>query len=171
MCFNPVPTNVADGFLFFVDNFLIEFMFCLNYNKIMKRPLIIVVAAVAVFVVGYFFFFLRSGELVGPQFPDYFPKEMIADPYVIDLEIDESDTKLANESKRLAVSYKSHANLEESAENFKSYFQANGYTLANIPPTNNDQRFVAASKDKISVGITLWERSPLLVSILYIIQK
>lgn len=134
----------------------------------MKRfliPALVLGIAVAV----YFVFF--AGRGLG-QFPYYFPKDMILDSYIVDLTInaDEGDIKLLNEKHRANISYKSHRTITENIESFKSYFQANGYSFTEMPSLG-DQRFISAQKDKASVGITFWEKSPVVISILYIIQK
>lgn len=132
----------------------------------MKRVFIIALALGAI-AIAYFLFFNPTQS--GVQFPSYFPKEMITDPYIIDLVIDADEAKLKNEKHRVAVSYTSHKTPEENLESFQSYFQPNGFS-ANVQ-NNDEAHFLSAVKENISIGVTVWKRSPVQVSILYIINK
>lgn len=135
--------------------------------NIMKR-VFVVALILGVIAVVYLLFFnrLQSGIV---QFPSYFPKEMITDPYLVDLIIDADEAKLKNEKHRVAVSYISHKTLAENLESFRSYFQANGFSLNT--QENDEAQFVSAAKNSTSIGVTIWKRSPVQVSILYIINK
>lgn len=133
----------------------------------MKRVFAVVLFLGAIAVV-YFLFFNRSKPGI-VQFPSYFPKEMISDSYIVNLAIDTDETKLKNEKHRVAVSYVSYKTLAENLENFQSYFQANGFSLNT--QENDEAHFVSAAKDNTSIGVTIWKRSPVQTSILYIINK
>ena len=132
---------------------------------------VIVVAVIALAVLGVYFFYSPAVENFGTKFPDYFPKEMIADPYIVDLDINDSALQIENERHRVLVSYKSHRSLEDNLQEFKSYFETNNFSLIDIPASIPDQMFLAAKKDKISIGVTFWKRSPLEIAIIYTITK
>lgn len=148
----------------------IGFWLCLNYNKNMKRQIIIVAVIALVAFVVYFFYFRPPFKYSGPQFPKYFPKEMITDSYVVDLEVLNDAGKLANEKQRASISYKSQRSMDENLKSFKEYFTANGFIVENLPESNV-AKFLGARKDKTSVSIALWKGSPVRISILYIISK
>ena len=94
---------------------------------------------------------------------------MIADPYIVDLEVLDNDVKLEAEKERVSISYTSHRTIEENIKSFQSYFQANGFL--NTVSKDDNASFISASKDKISVGATLWIGGLTKVSILYIINR
>ena len=137
----------------------------------MKRWVIIAVVGVLIVGTIYFFYFL-PGRYTGPEFPRFFPKEMISDSYIVDLEVLEDDAgKLDGEARRATISYKSHRSLEDNLQDFKSYFETNNFSLIDIPTSIPGQTFLAAKKDKTSISVTFWKRSPLEISILYITTK
>src|SRR3989344_4006481 len=132
----------------------------------MKRALIIAVVLTA--LAGVFYFFSSRVDIgdFSAEFPRFFPKEMIADPYIVDLEVLDNDVKLEAEKERVSISYTSHRTIEENIKSFQSYFQANGFL--NTVSKDDNASFISASKDKISVGATLWSGGLTKVSILYI---
>lgn len=139
----------------------------------MKKALIVLlVIAVAGAMVFYFFVSPRIGKNpILPVFPDFFPQEMIADSYTVDLEILSDAKKLEGERERVFVSYKSHRGIPENIKSFNDYFWANGYFLTENLKNDDKAEFVEAKKDKILVNVSLWKESPIRVSILYIILK
>jgi|SRR3989344_1230630 len=135
----------------------------------MKRSIIIAMVVVIV-AIAIYFFYLRPSESIGTEFPNYFPKEMISDSYIVDLEVLNNAGKLDNEARRTSISYKSHQSIEDSIKGFKEYFTANVFTVENLPE-NEFAKFLGAQKDKTSISIAFWKESPVQISILYIVSK
>ena len=128
----------------------------------------IVLSALAV----VFYFFrpsLVSKDALRLDFPDFFPRGMISDPYIISLEIT-SDSPLENEEHRTIVSYGSHRSGEENKQSFKKYFKENGFKVEEA--RGGEIEFIYALKDKTSINTSLFlKENPFKVSILYIVSK
>lgn len=135
----------------------------------MKRTLILAVAILAVLVAGFYFFAFREEKnLIKSSFPSYFPKEMITDPYVVNLEV-LPDSPIESEKHRVLASYISHRSEAENKQSFKKYFEENKYQVEE--GNAGEQSFIGARKEKITSSVTFWKRSPLQISIVYIISK
>lgn len=136
----------------------------------MKRP-VIIAAVVALVALVIYFFYLRPIQYTGPKFPAYFPKGMITDAYVINLEALNDVSKLENESHRADISYRSQRTLEDNIKSFNEYFKAGNFVVEKNLPKIGNASYIGARKDKTLVSIALWKESPVRVSILYIVLK
>lgn len=137
----------------------------------MKRALIIIFIVVAVLVAAYYFFFLRvDSNVLTSSLPDYFPKDMIQDPYIVNLEVISDGLKLDGEKHRAQITYISHKNIVENEKNFKDYFNKNKFQ---IQPDRDigDQIFISATKDKAAASVSLWKTVPSRISIIYIVLE
>lgn len=134
----------------------------------MKNTLIVILIVLALFASGFYFLKFKGNSTIRTDFPNYFPKEMISEPYLRNLEV-LSDIQAENEKHRVLVSYISSKSEEDNKQSFKKYFEKNGFQIQD--GNAGEQSFISAIKDKISVSITFWKRSPLQISIVYIISK
>lgn len=135
----------------------------------MKRVLtIVVIVLAALAAVLYFLSPEEPKNVLSDSFPDYFPKEMISDPYIVNLEV-QPDFPIGEEVHRILASYVSHRSEEENKQSFKKYFEENGFNVEEGDA--GEQSFIGARKDKITASVTFWKRSPLQISIVYIISK
>ncbi|HEY4521518.1 MAG TPA: hypothetical protein VJH05_00025 [Candidatus Paceibacterota bacterium] len=135
----------------------------------MKRALIVIVIILVILIFGFYFFAPKEPKnVIKSYFPDYFPEEMIGDPYMVNLEV-LPDSPTGDETHRVIASYISHTSEEENKISFKKYFEDNGFTVEEGDA--GEQSFIGARKDKITSSVTFWKRSPIQVSIVYIISK
>lgn len=135
----------------------------------MKRLFVIIVIILSVLVATLYFLIHKEPQnVLRAYFPDYFPKEMVTDSYVVNLEV-LPDSPIQNERHRVLASYISHRSEEENKESFKKYFEENGFSVEEGDA--GEQSFIGARKDKITSSVTFWKRSPLQISIVYIISK
>lgn len=135
----------------------------------MRRVLIVVlIVAVVVAAVYYFLFWRGSNNVLTSLLPDYFPRNIIQDPYIVNLEVVQDVFKLENEKHRAQITYISHKSTNENEKNFKDYFRQNGFKIEQEGSTN-DQNFVVAIKNKLAVTVSFWKTSPVKISIIYII--
>ena len=136
----------------------------------MKLSLFIIAVVVVALAIAFYFFVppLVSKNAIRFDFPDFFPKEMISDPYIISLEVT-PDSPSENEKHRFIVSYGSHKSGEENKQSFKKYFKENGFNVEEAK--GGEIEFIYASKEKTSINISLFKENPLKVSILYIVSK
>lgn len=136
----------------------------------MKRALIVVVAVLAVLAVVFYLFFIRKEtNLIKSEFPDYFPKKMIEEPYVVNLEALSDTFLLPDEKHRTQISYISHWTIAENEKSFSKYLASAGFLLET--KDSKDQEFIFGKKDKSSISVTLWKGTPVRVTVLFIINK
>lgn len=138
----------------------------------MKRILIAVFVVAAVLVVAYYFLFLRGGNnngVITSLLPDYFPKEVIKDSYLINLEVLSDTFRLPNEAHRAQISYISQHSMKENIKSFTKYFTDNGFETQTRDAKG--QKFLLGRKDKSNISITLWEGSQVKIAIIYILNK
>ena len=138
--------------------------------KTMKRIIIVALVIVAAGAVAYYFFAVRHNTAeIQYSFPAYFPREMISDSYLINLEILADAVRLPTEQHRVSVSYISHLKFVENEKGFKDYFDKNSFKWSIIDSV--DSRFIVAEKEKTNISITLWKQLPERIAILYIVNK
>lgn len=135
----------------------------------MNRTLIIVVLVVAVAATTLYILTPRTSKTqFSNEFPDYFPGDMIAEPYTVNLEV-LPDAPLPDEKHRILASYASYWDIARNEESFKKYFEANGFDTQKGDA--GAQSFIGARKDKATATVTFWKRSPVQISIVYTVSK
>jgi len=137
--------------------------------NLMKRFFVVALIIAAVLAAAYYFLLSReNNNVLKFSLPDYFPKEMIQDPYIVNLEVVSDISKFENEEHRAQITYISHKNMAENEKNFKNYFNQNEFKIEQEGSTI-DQNFIVAMKDKIVATVSFWKTSPAKISIIYII--
>lgn len=137
----------------------------------MKRSFIVIFVVLVALVVGFYFFTRPHAPKsnISTTFPDYFPKEIISDPYLINLGILSDAFLLPDEVHRAQVSYGSHKKIEENEKTFLKYFSDNGFDVQTKDAEG--QKFIFGKKGKSSLSVTLFKESPVKVAIIYIVNK
>lgn len=154
-----------------MDNTPLNICFIFYIISLMKRFFVVFLIIAVVLTAAYYFFFWReSNNVLTSSLPDYFPKEIIQDPYIINLEVASDVFKLENEKHRAQITYISHKNKEENEKSFKNYFRKNEFQIQQERDIG-DQRFISAVKDQAIVSVSLWKTSPVRISIIYIVLK
>jgi len=154
-----------------VDIFVVvlKLEFRIKLMHMNKRPVIAIVLSVFVFAfIAYYFFMIRGQEPeISDVYPSYFPKEMISDEYIIGLEVLADRISIPGQSRQASISYKSLKNIENNVADFTNYFQNKEFSVEVVPNEESGTYFIFATKSDVSVSITLWDREPVQVSILY----
>jgi len=139
----------------------------------MKKKIFIVLAIVGVVLLSFYFLrsfkFAERKTLLEDSLPVFFPKDLITDPYVVNLASLADAGKLSNEVHRATVTYVSQKPIADIVARFNQYFKKNNFSFQT--QDTKDAEFLFGSTDKINIGITIWKKSPLHVSILYILFK
>lgn len=136
----------------------------MNKRAFLLIFLIIIIAVIAIY---YFFALKKQENEIQSAYPSYFPKGMVTDAYISHLEVLSEKAKLPWQSKQASVSYKSYRNLEENLVGFTSYFEKNGFGVEVTPNKESGVFYIEAKKDSESVNVSLFNRNPIQVSILY----
>lgn len=137
----------------------------------MKRILFFLsIVLIAIAGMLYFLTLEKDKVFISNAFPDFFPQEMIKEPYLVNLETVSGASKIPGERERVSISYTSYRSIEENIKSFNDYFKANDYS-GTEQPKSDIAKFLAASKEKTSISVSIWKELPVRVSILYIISE
>lgn len=136
----------------------------------MNRKDIVLVLIVVAVVAGWFLFKYQSfsqKNVIENKLPEFFPKELVGENNA-QIQVIGDTSKLANEKHRALVSYKSSISVEENRDYFTQYFKNNSFETQ----VNELEDFVmlSATKQGATLSVTIWKRSPVQISILYILK-